>query len=249
MANVYQFVDSTITGGTRGIGRAAADKLARIGIHVIVVGRNAERGEKAVQEIRAAVGKADFISSDLRDTSSVRQVAKRALELGMGHIDILINNAGVFPFGPTHEMTEDMFDSVYALNVKAPYFLVAHLAPLMATRGKGSIVNVSTMVADYGASGMSLYGSSKAAINLLTKAWAAEYGPHGVRVNAVSPGPTRTEGAAAMGKGLEQLAPQAPAHRPATVDEIAEAIVFLATDRASFIYGAKLAVDGGRTAI
>src|SRR5215471_13065301 len=166
MANVYQFVDSTITGGTRGIGRAAADKLARIGIHVIVVGRNAERGEKAVQEIRAAVGKADFISSDLRDTSSVRQVAKRALELGMGHIDILINNAGVFPFGPTHEMTEDMFDSVYALNVKAPYFLVAHLAPLMATRGKGSIVNVSTMVADYGASGMSLYGSSKAAINL-----------------------------------------------------------------------------------
>jgi len=249
MANVYQFVDSTITGGTRGIGRAAADKLARIGIHVIVVGRNAERGEKAVQEIRAAVGKADFISSDLRDTSSVRQVAKRALELGMGHIDILINNAGVFPFGPTHEMTEDMFDSVYALNVKAPYFLVAHLAPLMATRGKGSIVNVSTMVADYGASGMSLYGSSKAAINLLTKAWAAENGPHGVRVNAVSPGPTRTEGAAAMGKGLEQLAPQAPAHRPATVDEIAEAIVFLATDRASFIYGAKLAVDGGRTAI
>src|SRR5262249_41159535 len=238
-----------ITGGTSGIGRAAADKLARLGIHVIVVGRNAERGEKAVQEIRAAGGKADFISSDLREASSVRQVAKRTLELGMCHVDILINNAGVFPFGPTHEMTEDMFDSVYALNVKAPYFLVAQLAPLMATRGKGSIVNVSTMVADYGAPGMSLYGSSKAAINLLTKAWAAEYGPHGVRVNAVSPGPTRTEGAVAMGKGLEQLAAQAPAHRPATVEEIAEAIVFLATDRASFIYGAKLAVDGGRTAI
>ena len=119
----------------------------------------------------------------------------------------------------------------------------------MAKRGKGAIVNVSTMVADYGVSGMSLYGSSKAALNLLTKAWAAEYGPSGVRVNAVSPGPTRTEGTEGMGEALEQLAAQAPAHRPATADEIAEAIVFLATDRSSFIYGAKLAVDGGRTAI
>jgi len=97
--------------------------------------------------------------------------------------------------------------------------------------------------------GMGLYGSSKAAINLLTKAWAAEYGPKGVRVNVVSPGPTRTEGTESMGEGIEQLARQAPAGRPATADEIAEAIVFLATDHASFIQGAKLAVDGGRTAV
>ena len=238
-----------ITGGTSGIGRAAANKLAQLGIHAIVVGRSADRGDKTVAEIRAAGGEADFISSDLRDASSAREVAKRAVELGHGHVDILINNAGIFPFGPTHKTTEEEFDSVYSLNVKVPYFLVAELAPLMAKRGKGAIVNVSTMVADYGAAGMSLYGSSKAAINLLTKAWAAEYGPSGVRVNAVSPGPTRTEGTDAMGEGLEQLAAQAPAGRPATADEIAEAIVFLATDRASFIQGAKLAVDGGRTAI
>ena len=238
-----------VTGGTSGIGRATANKLAQAGIHVLVVGRNSDRGEKAVAEIRAAGGKADFISSDLRDAASARAVAKRAIELGKGHVDILINNAGVYPFGPTHEMTEEQFDRVFALNVKVPYFLVAELAPLMAKRGKGAIVNLSTMAADYGAPGMSLYGSSKAAINLLTKTWAAEYGPSGVRVNAVSPGPTRTEGTDAMGEGLEQLASQAPAGRPATADEIAEAIVFLATDRASFIYGAKLAVDGGRTAI
>jgi NAD(P)-dependent dehydrogenase (short-subunit alcohol dehydrogenase family) len=216
---------------------------------VIVVGRNAERGQKTVAEIRAAGGKADFISSDLQDASSAREVARRAVELGGGHVDILINNAGIYPFGPTHETTEEMFERVYALNVKAPYFLVAELAPLMAKKGKGAIVNLSTMVADYGAPGMSLYGSSKAAINLLTKVWAAEYGPSGVRVNAVSPGPTRTEGTEAMGEGLEKLAAEAPAGRPATPDEIAEAIVFLATDRASFIHGAKLAVDGGRSAI
>ena len=238
-----------ITGGTSGIGRATANKLAERGVHVLVVGRNAQRGEKTISEIRAAGGKADFISSDLRDAASARDVARQAVELGHGNVDILLNNAGMFPFGPTHEATEEVFDSVYSLNVKAPYFFVAELAPLMAKRGKGAIVNVSTMVADYGVSGMSLYGSSKAAINLLTKAWAAEYGPSGVRVNAVSPVPTRTEGTDAMGEGLEKLAAQAPAGRPATADEIAEAIVFLATDRSSFVQGAKLAVDGGRTAV
>lgn len=198
-----------ITGGTSGIGRATANKLAQLGIHVLVVGRNPERGKETVDEIRAAGGKADFISSDLRDAASARAAAKRAIELGAGHVDILINNAGIYPFGPTHEMTEEQFERVFSVNVKAPYFLVAELAPLMAKRGKGAIVNLSTMVADYGAPGMSLYGSSKAAINLLTKAWAAEYGPLGVRVNAVSPGPTRTQGTDAMGEGLEQLASQA----------------------------------------
>jgi NAD(P)-dependent dehydrogenase (short-subunit alcohol dehydrogenase family) len=238
-----------ITGGTSGIGRAVAGKLAQLGVHVLVVGRNAERGQKTITELRAAGGQADFIASDLRDAASARDAAKKAIELGHGHVDILINNAGIFPFGPTHEMSEEQFDKVYSLNVKVPYFLVAELAPLMAKTGKGAIVNLSTMVADYGALGMSLYSSSKAAINSLTKAWTAEYGRSGVRVNAVSPGPTRTEGTEAMGEGLDRLAAEAPAGRPATADEIAEAVVFLATDRSSFIQGAKLAVDGGRTAI
>lgn len=238
-----------VTGGTSGIGRAVANKLAELGVHVLVVGRNAERGKKTIAEIRAAGRQADFIAADLRDAASARQVASKAVELSDGHVDILINNAGIYPFGPTHETTEESFDKVYSLNVKVPFFLVAALAPLMAKRGKGAIVNLSTMVADYGAPGMSLYGSSKAAINLLTKEWAAEYGRSGVRVNAVSPGATRTEGTDAMGEDLDRLAAEAPAGRPATPDEIAEAIVFLATDRSSFIQGAKLAVDGGRTAV
>src|SRR4029077_6535007 len=106
-------------GGTSGIGRAAAKKLAQLGIHVIVVGRNAERGEKTVAEIRAAGGEADFISSDFRDASRAREVARRALELGNGHVDILINNAGIYPFGPTREMSEVQFDRFFSLNVKA----------------------------------------------------------------------------------------------------------------------------------
>ena len=238
-----------ITGATSGIGRAVANKLAQLGVHVLVVGRNVDRGKKTIAEIRSAGGQADFISSDLRDASSAREVARRAVELGNGHIDILINNAGIYPFGPTHETSEELFDKVYSLNIKVPYFLVAELAPLMATRGKGAIVNLSTMVADYGASGTSLYDSSKAAINLLTKSWTAEYGASGVRVNAVSPGPTRTEGTDAMGEGVDRLAAEAPAGRPATADEIAEAVVFLATGRSSFVQGAKLAVDGSKTAI
>lgn len=238
-----------VTGGTSGIGRAVANQLAQLGIHVVVVGRNADRGAKTVSEIRASGGEADFISSDLHDAATARAVAQKALELGGGHVDILINNAAIYPFGPTEKMTEQDFDSIFSLNVKTPFFLVAELAPRMAKRGKGAIVNVSTMVADYGVAGFGLYGSSKAAMNLLTKAWAAEFGPSGVRVNAVTPGPTRTEGTDGMVEALEQLAAQAPAGRPATADEVAEAIVFLATDRASFIYGANLAVDGGRTAV
>lgn len=238
-----------VTGGTSGIGRAAAEKLAALGLHVVVTGRNAERGDAVVAGIRERGGRADFVQADLRDAASAAGVAAEAQRLADGRIDVLVNNAGVFPFGPTHETTEVDFDAVYSTNVKAPYFLVAALAPAMAERGSGAIVNVTTMVAEFGAAGMGLYGSTKAALVLLTKSWAAEFGPQGVRVNAVSPGPTRTEGTAAMGDGLDALAAQGPAGRPGTAEEIADAIVFLATDAASFVHGAVLPVDGGRIAV
>ena len=235
-----------VTGATSGIGKATALALAERGARVLVSGRDASRGQAVVAAIKAAGGGAEFLPADLGSAQGARDLAKRALALG--NIDILVNNAGVFPFGSTAD-TAPAFESVYATNVESPFVLVGELAPKMAERGKGAIVNISTMVAEFGMDGMALYGSSKAAISLLTKAWAAEFGPKGVRVNAVSPGPTRTEGTAAMGEGIDQLAAMAPARRPATPNEIADAIVFLVSDRASFVHGAILPVDGGRVAV
>jgi NAD(P)-dependent dehydrogenase (short-subunit alcohol dehydrogenase family) len=238
-----------VTGGNSGIGRAAALALARRGAHVVLSGRDAERGGKAAADIRAEGGTADFVAANLSGQASARQLAGRAAELGGGHVDILVNNAGIYPFSPTHETTEADFDRVFSLNVKAPFFLVAELAPKMAVRGHGVIVNVTTMAAEFGIAQMGLYGGSKAALVLLTKSWAAEYGPAGVRVNAVSPGPTRTEGTADLAGLLDQLAAAAPSGRPGMPEEIASAIAYLASDEASFVQGALLPVDGGRIAV
>jgi NAD(P)-dependent dehydrogenase (short-subunit alcohol dehydrogenase family) len=237
-----------ITGATSGIGKATANALAARGAHVLVGGRDATRGEAVVASIRASGAEADFVAADLSSADSARDLARRATDLGGGHVDILINNAGIFPMGPTPQMTEADIDAVFAVNVKVPFILVAELAPAMAARGKGAIINVGTMAAEFGIAGMSLYGASKAALNLLTKAWAAEFGPNGVRVNTVNPGPTRTEGTAALGEAIDGIAALAPAGRVASPDEIAAAITYLATDEASFVHGAIFAVDGGRTA-
>jgi NAD(P)-dependent dehydrogenase (short-subunit alcohol dehydrogenase family) len=230
-----------VTGGTSGIGEAIARAFARDGAHVIVTGRNEERGEHIVRELG---GGARFIRADLERLEEVQRLASE-----VNGVDVLVNNAGVFPFAPTHEVESAEFDQTYALNVRAPFFLTAALAPRMAANGGGAIVNVTTMAASFGMPGGALYGSSKAALTNLTKVWAAEYGSQGVRVNAIAPGPTRTPGTEPMGDGLEQLASTLPLNRPAETEEIAAAAVFLGSEEASYINGAVLAVDGGRTAV
>jgi len=238
-----------VTGSTSGIGRATATALAARGARVLVVGRNEQRAKDVVAEIEGSGGSATFRLTTLGDLESARDLIEWATEAGGGHIDILINNVGVASLGPSNAATEAEFDETFAVNVKVPFFLVASLAPAMAERGWGSIVNVSTMVASFGQAGMALYGASRAALELLTKAWAAEYGARGVRVNAVAPGPTRTALMEAVPEEMvNQMAALAPAGRVAQPEELAAAIVFLASEDASFVHGVTLAVDGGRVA-
>jgi NAD(P)-dependent dehydrogenase (short-subunit alcohol dehydrogenase family) len=233
-----------VTGGTSGIGRATAEALAREGAHVLISGRDPAHGAEVVAAIEAAGGEAKFVRADLRSPNEVRALAERATDA-----DILVNNAGVFPFGATHELSEATFDETFAVNVRAAFVLTASIAPKMVTRGGGAIVNVTTMAAELGMAGLSVYGASKAALAQLTRTWAAEYGPKGVRVNAVSPGPTRTPGTAAMGEGFAAIISTIPLGRAADPKEIADAIVFLASGRAGYVNGAVIHVDGGRTAV
>ncbi|WP_205780202.1 SDR family NAD(P)-dependent oxidoreductase [Micromonospora ureilytica] len=241
-----------ITGSTSGIGRATALKLARGGVHVIASGRDVERGLEVVEKIRAEGGEADFVASDLRDARSAAELAAkatRAAESAGGTLDILVNNAAIGAGGPTAGTEESTFDAVLGTNLKAPFYLVANLAPAMAARGGGAIVNVSTLAAEVALPGLSVYGASKAALDLLTKSWAAEFGPAGVRVNSVRPGPTRTPGSAALGDTLGQLAAQAPLGFVADPEDIAAVIAFLVSDEARFVTGVILDADGGRTAV
>jgi NAD(P)-dependent dehydrogenase (short-subunit alcohol dehydrogenase family) len=233
-----------VTGGTSGIGEAIARAYAAAGADVVITGRDDRRGDQIVNSLTSEGARVRFVRADLERSQDVQQLAE-----AVGDVDVLVNNAGVFPFGATHEVDNSAFDSAYAVNVKAPFFLAGSFAPRMAANGGGAIVNVSTMVASFGVAGMALYGSTKAALELLTKAWAAEYGPQGVRVNAVAPGPTRTPGTEAMGEGLDQIASTLPLGRPASAEEIANAALFLGSDEASYVNGAVLAVDGGRTAV
>ena len=237
-----------VTGATSGIGRAIAEALAAQGTQVLVTGRDGRRGEEVVAAIRAARGKADFVLADLSSAQSVANLAFQAEKI-LGGVDILINTAGIFTFGATADVTEAGFDTMYSTNVKGPFLLTGRLAPGMVERGWGRIVNVTTMVAYIGMVGAALYGSSKAALQLLTQVWAAEYGPGGVTANTIAPGPVRTPGTAGMTEALEQLGKTVPAGRVGTTAEVAAAAVFLASEGASYVNGATVAVDGGRVAV
>lgn len=230
-----------VTGGTAGIGLESARLLARHGAAVIITGRSRDRGAAAIAELGADVR---FVAADLSDLESVRSLVRQC-----GDVDIVVNNAASFPGALTVEQDVASFESTFDTNVRGAYFLVAALAPGMLRRGRGSIVNVTSMVAFKGVPGASSYSASKAALESLTRTWAAEFGPGGVRVNSVAPGPTATEGVAAeWGDVNDELGRALPLGRTAHAAEIAEAVLFLASPRSSFITGSTLHADGGGAA-
>jgi NAD(P)-dependent dehydrogenase (short-subunit alcohol dehydrogenase family) len=230
-----------VTGATSGIGRATALRLAHDGWDVVVHGRNAERGGEVVEEIEAQGGRARFVAADLNDLASVR-----ALVDEVGDVDVLVNNAGAAWFGPTADLDEADFDALFDGNVRSAYYLVAGIAPSMARRSTGSIISLASIAGQVGLDGGAAYGATKAALSSMTRSWAAEFSPRGVRVNAVAAGPVfSTPDKAPL---IERLGKTTLLGRGAQVEEIAEVIAFLASDKASYITGATLAVDGGRTA-
>lgn len=229
----------TGAGATGGIGFQIAKLLADDGAEVVISGRDEAQGRQAVEQLG---DRARFIRADLSDLAQVEELAEAA-----GDVDILVNNAATITVNPVVDQDVASYEDVFAVNVRAPYFLTSALAPKMIANGGGSIINISTMVAQVATPGMSVYGASKAALESLTRTWAAELGPAGIRVNTVSPGPTSSEKVMTiMGDVARELGKDTLLARMADPAEVAQAVYFLATDRSSYITGAYVPVDGGR---
>jgi NAD(P)-dependent dehydrogenase (short-subunit alcohol dehydrogenase family) len=246
---------AVVTGSTDGIGVAIAGALAAQGAHVLVCGRNKARGDEVVETIRQAGGAADFVAADLASgLAGVTQIVGEAERLMPGHgIDILINNAAMLiDPGPTSQVSEDLIDQALATNIKAAFLLTGLVAPGMVERGSGVILNIGSINGLIGMAGSALYSLTKAALHSLTKSWAAEFGPAGVRVNTIAPGPTatpRVQESALIQEHLVPILAGIPTRRAGTPEEVAAAVVFLASDDARNITGATLSVDGGLSAV
>ncbi|NJQ00640.1 SDR family NAD(P)-dependent oxidoreductase [Streptomyces zingiberis] len=239
-----------VTGSTSGIGQATALRLAEDGYAIVVCGRDGDRAAETRRMIESAGGRAVDLVADFTDMAAVHRLVGEVRQALSGEpLDVLVNNAGGGGFAPTEETTEEMFDRAFNLNVKAPYLLTGAFAPAMADRGRGAIVNVGSLSTRMAASGTSAFQAAKAALSMLTKSWTAEYGPRGVRVNSVDPGFILTRVNEHMRDMFGNYLASLPAGRGGTPEEVAEAIRFLVSPRASYIQGAVLSVDGGKNSV
>jgi NAD(P)-dependent dehydrogenase (short-subunit alcohol dehydrogenase family) len=241
-----------ITGGLTGIGRATALAFAQEGASIVVSGRHEEEGQELVGELGKLGAQAEFVRSDVRHEEDVRTLVDKTVAR-FGRLDVAVNNAGTEGNpGPVTEQSAESYAATFDTNVLGTLLSMKHELRVMLAQGAGSIINVSSILGQAGAAGASVYAASKHAVEGLTKSAALEASASGVRVNAVAPGPidtgmlTRFTGSDEKKTGLISGVPLKRVGRP---EEIAESIVFLSSDKASFITGATIAIDGGKTAL
>jgi NAD(P)-dependent dehydrogenase (short-subunit alcohol dehydrogenase family) len=233
-----------VTGSTSGIGAAIARALAAAGMSVVVTGRDTARGEALATEVGGV-----FVRSDLAGSyTELRAFAATARDALGGKVDVLVNNAGVYPVTPTADLSDADLDRMLAINVRAPHVLVGELAPAMAERGTGVIVNIGSWMSRVGVPFGAMYTATKAADEQFTRTWAAEFGPRGVRVVTVAPGITLTPGNDYARDVVEAQAKGTPAGVPVRPEDVAAVVAFAVSDGAALINGATLDVDGGLSA-
>jgi 2-deoxy-D-gluconate 3-dehydrogenase len=245
-----------VTGGAKGIGEGIARRLAEAGAAVVIADMDEAGAQATAQDIERQGGRAMAFRADVSDASSVHAMVDAAIS-AYGRLDILVNNAGIFPFSPALELSEELWDRVLAVNLKGTFLCSQAAARRMVEQGPGGrIVNIASIDALHPTGNLVHYDASKAGVVMLTKALALELGPLGVRVNAIAPGGIQTPGAqAAMQRVLpagvdpEELArgflARIPLKRMGEPDDIALAVLFLATELSSYVTGALLVVDGG----
>jgi NAD(P)-dependent dehydrogenase (short-subunit alcohol dehydrogenase family) len=241
-----------ITGALTGIGRATALAFAREGANVVVSGRREQAGQQLAAELRALGIQGEFLMADVTEEGQVRSLVSQTVER-FGRLDVAVNNAGVEgALGPIAGQTEANYRATFDTNVLGTLLSLKHELPVMLNQGSGSIINLSSIAGQVGMAGASVYVASKHAVEGLTKSAALEVAALGVRVNAVAPGPVETAMLTRFTGGSEEaktgLLGMMPAKRGATPEEIAQTIVFLACDKARFLTGQSIAVDGGYTA-
>lgn len=241
-----------ITGALTGIGRATAIAFAKKGAHVAISGRREEAGQALAAQLRAMGVRAEFLRADVRFEADVRSLVEQAVAR-FGRIDIAVNNAGTEgQLGPIIDQSTENYETTFATNVLGTLLSIKHEMRVMLAQGFGSIVNLSSISGRVGIPGAAVYVASKHAVEGLTKSAALEGAAVGVRVNAVAPGPVQTDMLDRFVGGSEEaktgFLDSIPAKRAASVDEIAQTIVFLASDKARYLTGQSIAVDGGYTA-